>query len=194
MKCGARDQGALADGGEDLVSWLVFPAVACRETEIAADIVELLLNDELHIRGEIDRHIRLKDVDRDVAGGQIDPGRDVMRREFDEVVITQRHRKIGFEVAAIVETAAFRCPRDDPGPTLGSIDGARDIGPLIFSSGDGDAAGQFENRRHVLEMTIDIEVYPIISLVDGGSPEVQLARLKPIVQTRDPDTVRIELQ
>src|SRR5258708_23511909 len=50
----ARDERGLADGGEELLPRLVFPAITQREGESLADIVELQLIDELHVRGEAD--------------------------------------------------------------------------------------------------------------------------------------------
>src|ERR1700687_1573035 len=94
----AGNESALTEGNEDFVARPVFPAIARRESEAAADVVELHLRHDLHVGREIDAAAGGKNVDRDIAGGQIDEGRDVARGQLEEWIWPKGQREIRFEV------------------------------------------------------------------------------------------------
>src|SRR5262245_58366467 len=74
LEPGVGNEARLAERNEELVPRLVFPAIARGEAEAAADVVELRLQQQLHVGGEIDHAVQRQDVDVDIAGGQIDEG------------------------------------------------------------------------------------------------------------------------
>src|SRR5215470_8100421 len=111
---GSRDERVLAERDEELLTRLVFPAIAQRDTQTLADIVVLSLSDDLHIGCEIDTAADLQDVDRDMAGWEMDEGRDVARNEFEILVGAEGEGYVRFQVAAVVEAAAFDLPVDCP--------------------------------------------------------------------------------
>src|SRR3954469_5063469 len=95
----------LADRDEQLLSRLIFPAIAHREREALADIVELKLIDQLHVRREADDEIGRYLMDLQQSGRKIDIGVDVARDDLKQGAQTNIGFKIGLEIIPVVKTA-----------------------------------------------------------------------------------------
>src|SRR6266852_5308879 len=95
----AGDQCRLADRNEDLVARLVLPAVAHRQREFLADVVELPLREELHVRREIDDEVRRNEMNVDRPGRKVDGGIDISRPKLKQGIGPVIDLKIGQEIS-----------------------------------------------------------------------------------------------
>ena len=83
-ECRAWNLRGLTERDEDLVARLILPAVAHGQREFLADIVELSLREQLHIRREIDDEVRREEVDVDRTRRKVNGSVDIMRLELEQ--------------------------------------------------------------------------------------------------------------
>src|SRR5882672_6179249 len=80
----ARNRRRLSDRGEDFLARFILPAIADRDREFLADIVELQLGKELHVGRKINSQIGRYQMNVQEPAWKVDIGIDVMRCELDE--------------------------------------------------------------------------------------------------------------
>src|SRR6266566_1069476 len=111
-ECCARNDCAVSDSDEDLISRLIFPGIARGKAEATADIVKLRLNRELHIGNKVDDRIERQNVDVHAAGGFMNKCRRPSGDELKIGIGAECDLQIAVNLTAIIEAAAHHLPID----------------------------------------------------------------------------------
>jgi hypothetical protein len=146
------EQSGLTEGDEDFVSGLIFPAIARRYADIAADVVVLQLEGELHIGNEIHDRVDCEHVHTDMPGRQGDERRVIQRDERKIRVRPVCDLQAGMTCIVVIEAAADQLEINRYGPPIETSQSPIEIVPMIPAAADGYATRQRKSRWRVFEI------------------------------------------